>query len=121
MKLSGNVKFFLELQAQLRILHWQTKSHAKHVALGDTYDALDDLIDSYVEVCMGLHGRFVLEDEHKTLTINNLPDVDLVGMIDTVRKTLQEMEISPVDSDLLNIRDEMLAQINKLSYLLTLR
>jgi len=121
MKLNGNVKFFLELQAQLRILHWQTKSHAKHIAIGGAYEVLDGLIDSYVETCMGLHGRFILDDEHKTLTINNLSDVDLLGMIKTVRKTLQEMEISPTDSDLLNIRDEMLAQINKLSYLLTLK
>ena len=121
MKLSGNVKFFLELQSQLRILHWQTKSHAKHIALGDTYAALDVLIDSYVETCMGLHGRFILEDDDKTLTINNLTDVDLVGMIDTVRNTLKGLEIDETDSDLLNIRDEMLASINKLSYLLTLR
>jgi hypothetical protein len=121
MKLNGNVKFFLELQSQLRILHWQTKSHAKHVAIGDAYESLDGLIDSYVETCMGLHGRFILEDEDKTLTINNLSDVDLLGMIKTVRQTLQGMEISPTDSDLLNIRDEMLATINKLSYLLTLR
>lgn len=121
MKLNGNIKFFLELQSQLRILHWQTKSHAKHVALGNTYDALDDLIDSYVEICMGIHGRFVLDDEHKTLTINNLSDVDMVGMIKTVRSTFQKMDISPIDTDLLNTRDEMLAQINKLSYLLTLK
>ena len=121
MMLSGNIKFFLELQSQLRILHWQTKSHAKHVALGETYGSLDALIDSYVETCMGLHGRFILNDEDKTLTINNLSDVDLLGMIKTVRTTLQEMEINPKDSDLLNIRDEMLASINKLSYLLTLR
>ena len=30
MRLSGNVKFFLEVQSQLKVLHWQTKSHAKH-------------------------------------------------------------------------------------------
>ena len=121
MKLNGNIKFFLELQSQLRILHWQTKSHAKHIALGETYDELDDLIDSYVETCMGLHGRFILQEEDKTLTINNLSDVDMLGMIKTVRQTLKGLEINPTDSDLLNIRDEMLASINKLSYLLTLK
>lgn len=121
MKLSGNIKFFLELQSQLRILHWQTKSHAKHVAIGEAYETLDGLIDQYVETCMGLHGRFILEEDDRTLTINNLSDVDLLGMIKTVRQTLKDLEINPTDSDLLNIRDEMLASINKLSYLLTLR
>mgnify|MGYP000654355677 FL=1 len=46
MRLSGNVKFFLEVQSQLKVLHWQTKSHAKHVSFGETYNVLDGLIDN---------------------------------------------------------------------------
>lgn len=121
MKLSGNIKFFLELQAQLKILHWQTKSHAKHIAFGDTYDALDGIIDTFVEVCMGKHGRFVLENDHRTLTINNLSDIDLVAMISAAREVISTMEIDEKDTDLLNLRDEILTQVNKLSYLLTLK
>jgi len=121
MKLSGNVRFFLELQSQLKVLHWQTKSHAKHIAFGEVYDSLDDLIDKFVEIAMGIYGRFSLSEEDRTLMIQNLSDVDVLGMIKTVRGSLQEMEINPKDTDLLNIKDEMLAEINKLSYLLTLR
>lgn len=121
MKLSGNIKFFLELQSQLKILHWQTKSHAKHIAFGDTYDALDGIIDTYVEVCMGKHGRFTLEEEDRTLTINNLSDIDLVAMISAAREVITTMEIDEKDTDLLNLRDEILTQVNKLAYLLTLR
>jgi len=121
MKLSGNVRTFLELQSQLKVLHWQTKSHAKHIAFGETYDKLDALIDNFVEIVMGIYGRFVLGEEDRQLSIQNLSDVDVLGMIKTVRVSLQEMEINPKDTDLLNIKDEMLAEINKLSYLLTLR
>jgi hypothetical protein len=42
------------------------------------------------------------------------------GLIVTVRKAFVEMDIDSTDTDLLNIRDEMLAELNKLSYLLTL-
>jgi hypothetical protein len=42
------------------------------------------------------------------------------GLIVTVRKALVQMELDSSDTDLLNIRDEMLAEVNKLSYLLTL-
>ncbi len=121
MNLSGNVKFFLEIQSQLKVLHWQTKSHAKHLAFGETYDVLDDLIDNFVEIAMGIYGRFKLEEEETNISIQNLSDIDLLGMIKTVRSSLHQMEINPKDTDLLNIKDEILAQINKLSYLLTLK
>jgi hypothetical protein len=42
------------------------------------------------------------------------------GLINTVREALVQMELDEVDTDLLNIRDEMIAEVNKLSYLLTL-
>ena len=121
MKLSGNVKFFLEVQSQLKVLHWQTKSHAKHVSFGETYNVLNDLIDNFVEVAMGIYGRFKLEEEETHISIQNLSDIDLLGLIKTVRSSLHQIEINPNDTDLLNIKDEMLAQVNKLSYLLTLK
>lgn len=121
MKLSGNVKFFLEVQSQLKVLHWQTKSHAKHVAFGETYDVLNDLIDNFIEIAMGIYGRFTLDEEDTHISIQNLSDIDLLGMIKTVRGSLHQMEINPKDTDLLNVKDEILAQVNKLSYLLTLK
>jgi hypothetical protein len=44
------------------------------------------------------------------------------GLVNTVRESLVQMseQLDPSDTDLLNIRDEMLGELNKLSYLLTL-
>ena len=47
----------VQVQTQIRFYHWQTKSYARHQAYGGTYDAMDDLIDSFVEVLMGKYGR----------------------------------------------------------------
>jgi hypothetical protein len=104
----------------MKINHWQTKGYARHQAFGSFYDTLDPLIDSFVESAMGKYGRFILNDDDKTIQLNNLSDIDLRGLISSVRKSLVEMELTPEDTDLLNIRDEMIAEINKLSYLLTL-
>ena len=60
------------------------------------------------------------EDENKTLQLNNLSELDMKGLIVTVRKAFVGMDIDSTDTDLLNIRDEMLGELNKLSYLLTL-
>lgn len=36
--------------------HWRTKSYAEHVALGDFYDGVIDLVDSLVEAYQGAFG-----------------------------------------------------------------
>ena len=106
----------------MKINHWQTKGLARHEAFGNFYDTLGDLIDTFVESAMGKYGRFVLDEESKTLQLNNLSDIEMKGLINTVRDSLVMMseQLDPSDTDLLNIRDEMLGEVNKLSYLLTL-
>ena len=121
--LDTNINFFFKTQLQLKVLHWQTKGYARHQAFGQTYSDLDDLIDEYVEVCMGKHGRFTLQEENKTIKIDNLTDVNIIDFIQTTKAGLIGLssDLSPEnDTDLLNIKDEMLAKINKLAYLLTL-
>jgi hypothetical protein len=122
MNLSSNINFFLGLQSQLRINHWQTKGLGRHQAFGGFYSAMDGLIDTFVETAMGKYGRFVLDDESKTIQLNNLSDVDIKSMVSTLRDSFVQMseQLDSSDTDLLNIRDEMLGELNKLSYLLTL-
>jgi DNA-binding ferritin-like protein len=122
MNLSSNVNFLLGLQIQMKINHWQTKGYARHQAFGGFYDTLGDLIDTFVESAMGKYGRFILDNETKTIELNNLSELDMKGLVNTVREALIQMseQLDPSDTDLLNIRDEMLGEVNKLSYLLTL-
>lgn len=121
--LDTNINFFFKTQLQLKVLHWQTKGYARHKAFGDTYSDLDDLIDEFVEVCMGKHGRFVLQEQSKTIMIENLTDINIVEFIQSTKSGLIGLSSdlsAENDTDLLNIKDEMLAKINKLAYLLTL-
>ena len=121
--LSSNVNLFLGLQCQFKIMHWQTKGYARHQAFGNIYNTLDLLIDSYVEVSMGKFGRFTLDESNRNIEIYNLLDIDIVKYIQKIKQFLIDLgkELSPEsDTDLLNIKDEMLAEVNKLAYLLTL-
>ena len=120
--LGNTVNFLLGLQLQIKINHWQTKGFARHKAFGDFYESLNDLIDNFVESAMGKYGRFTLDDENKTIELNNLSDVDMKGLISTVREALNQMseQYEETDTDLMNIRHEILFEVNKLSYLLTL-
>lgn len=122
MNLSTNINFLLSLQVQMKINHWQTKGLARHEAFGNFYNTLGDLIDTFVESSMGKYGRFTLDEETKTIQLHNLSDIEMKGLINTVRESLVQMseQFDPSDTDLLNIRDEMLGEVNKLGYLLTL-
>ena len=47
----------LAVRTAAHYAHFQTRSYARHVALGDFYDALLDAVDEFAEVYMGLEGR----------------------------------------------------------------
>ena len=113
----------VQIQLQFKFLHWQTFGDAKHKAYGDIYDSLGDIIDKFVETMMGKYGRVEFEPEFsimfqdiKALSVQDFMDgitEFLVGMTDHLD--------SRYDTDLLNLRDEMLGDINQLKYRLTLK
>ena len=115
------VELFLTLQNQMRIYHWQTTSYAEHKALGKAYEDLDDLIDSFMETYIGKYKRPVAKDKFNISLFNygsSMKD-NIDAFIDVLTEDLPK-SLSEKDTDLLNIRDEMLGLLNKLKYLLTL-
>jgi DNA-binding ferritin-like protein len=122
MNIHTNVNFFLTLQAQLKIMHWQTKGYARHKALDDTLGELYDLVDTFVEEAMGKYGRFKLENETKTIKLSNISELEIKSFCDTSIEALNQYndQFEDVDTNLFNIRDEMIGLFNKLKYLLTL-
>lgn len=114
----------LTLQAQLRILHWQTKSYAEHQALGGLYSDLDGHIDEFVETFSGRYGVPTAKDSYKLTMVNYKNNAGCVEIIDKaiayMTKDVSGM-LKPEDTDLLNIRDEMLGALNKTKYLLRLK
>lgn len=113
----------VQIQNQFRFLHWQTNGYAKHKAYGETYDDLGELIDDFAEACMGKHGRFEFGGEF-VISFQDIKDLSLQNFIDGTTEFLISITNNydpKEDSDLLNLRDEMLLKINKLKYLLTLK
>jgi DNA-binding ferritin-like protein len=116
------VQVLLTTTHQLHVYHWQTDSYAAHQAFGQAYDALDGLMDQFVEVFMGKYGK-VASKEGFNVNLSNITDKKPVEFIDTIIDFLTNelpKSLKENDTDLLNIRDEMLAELNKLKYLLTL-
>lgn len=115
---------FVGMQQQFRILHWQTKSHSKHIAYGSIYESLDGFIDEFIEIYMGKYGRVSFNSGEGNINLKNTDSLDLNSFIKeniSWLKGLSQKLNSENDSDLLNIRDEVMGSLNKLRYLLTLK
>ena len=123
---------FLTITTQVKLYHWQTLSHPRHVASGDLYSDLDGLVDKFIEVLQGriimessnLNFRILLSDKLNTITLKNYNDDAALTLISNIKSYLESQElISTIGNytDLLNIRDEMLAAINKSRYLFSLK
>ena len=114
----------LTYQNQVKILHWQTTSYAEHKTLDGLYGDLSGHIDEFVEIFMGKYGR-VLAQNNFSLTLQNyasLPPMDFMNQIAVyLIDELPPMLDPSKDTDLLNLRDEMLGSVNKTKYLLTLK
>lgn len=111
------------MQLQWKFMHWQTFGDAKHRTYGSIYDGLGDLIDEFTETMMGKYGRPEFEPEF-ALMFQDLSAVNLQEFLDGITEFLvsfSEQLDTKYDTDLLNIRDEMLGLINKSKYLLTLK
>jgi len=112
----------LQMQQQYRIFHWQTKSYSEHKAFGKIYEALDENIDSFIETFMGKYGRIVTSPELEIEMQNYKDNASCVAITDIYISFLTGVNsfLKPEDTDLLNIRDTILADLNRLKYLLTL-
>ena len=97
--------------------------YAKHKSYGKIYDNIGDLIDSFTESMMGKYGRPEFQPEF-AIMFQDIKTINVQNFLDGITEFLVGMTgqlDSSYDTDLLNIRDEMLSEINKLKYLLTLK
>ena len=115
---------FLTYQNQVKILHWQTLSYAEHKTLDGLYDSLSGNIDEFIETFMGKYGRIISQNSF-VLNLENYKNLaPLALMVEIENYLINELPTmldATKDTDLLNIRDEILGSVNQTKYLLTLK
>jgi len=112
----------MQMQNQYKILHWQTMSFSQHKSFDEIVSSLIENIDEFIETYMGKYGRVIAANTFN-ITLANYKDTDFMVLTDRYIGFLiglNDMLDKVVDSDLLNIRDEILGSLNQLKYLLTL-
>ena len=111
----------LTIRNQVKLYHWQTKSFARHTATDALTATLDTLIDSFVESYMGRYGRPKVSGSIKLHNFSESAARSFVAKQTKFLSTDLPKKIKSTDTDLLNIRDEILAELNKVLYLFTLK
>jgi hypothetical protein len=93
--------------------HLATKSYAQHVALGEYYNAIIELADTYAESYTGAYEQIPITAYSNDFSVTKDPEAYLQMIkryVDAHRKDL------PDDTALQNIVDEIVGQIDSTLY-----
>ena len=105
----------------LKFFHWQTKIYAKHIALGELFAGVTELVDEFTETAMGKYGR--IDVAGLSYTFINVSDENVVSVVDGAIDMCIKVQsaFDKDDTDLMNLRDTILGKLNQTKYLLTLK
>ena len=121
------VTMFLQMLNTVKLYHWKTTSYSQHKATDELYSELNSSIDSFVEIMLGKNGTRVNLTGTKSIPL--LDYTDLSGFkkeVELYKTFLINMDNDPnlksnINTDLMNVRDEILGHLNQFTYLLTFK
>ena len=117
---------FIQMLNIIKIYHWKTLSYPQHKATDELYESFNGRMDEFVETMLGKTGkRFNLSSTRSIPFYDYTNVAKFKQCIESFKLYLVNMSNAsyfknPENSDLLNIRDEILGDLNKFTYLLTL-
>jgi len=116
------IEIFLGILNSVKIYHWKTYSFSQHKSTDELYEKLNEHMDTFVEILLG-------KDENRFTIINEKIQLYNFENVKTFKKRiynyrdfliyLTEVLDAEKDTDLLNVRDELLGDVNQFLYLLT--
>lgn len=121
------VTMFLQMLNTVKLYHWKTHSYSQHKATDELYSNLNENIDSFVEIMLGKKGDRVNLTGQKSLPLMDYTNLsDFKKEIEKYKTFLINMNKDAGlnitnNSDLLNVRDEILGNLNQFTYLLTFK
>jgi hypothetical protein len=120
------VELFFEMLHTIKLYHWKTTSYAQHKATDELHEKLSENTDKFVEIMI---GKLPTSRDRVQYRGDSIPIYDFQSKQEFIKKLEHYISIlqdfnnrfdSKIDSDLLNIRDEMSGDINQTLYLFSL-
>jgi hypothetical protein len=130
-KYSDCLLTFMTILDQVKLYHWQTTLYSRHKATDELHSELSSLVDKFIET---LHGRIswdtntpnyriTLNEDKCNIFLKNMKDSKGVDLLKNIKNYLESNELKKIlnnNTELQNIRDEMLGVVNKTNYLFSL-
>ena len=117
------IQALMTFRQQTQIYHWQTNSYARHKASDELLEKITEFTDKFMEIYFGKYGKVVISAPIP-ITINNMNDDEAAGYLDVMMTYFEERLVPYLDAkdtDLVNLRDEILAAVKQTKYLYTLK
>uniref|UniRef100_A0A6C0I6Q4 Ferritin/DPS protein domain-containing protein n=1 Tax=viral metagenome TaxID=1070528 RepID=A0A6C0I6Q4_9ZZZZ len=121
------VSMFLQMLNTVKLYHWKTTSYAEHKATDELYSKLNESIDTFVETMLGKTGSRVNLTNTRSIPLLDYTDLNhFKKAVEIAKQFLINMGTDAIlksntNTDLLNIRDEILGHLNQFTYLLTFK
>jgi Family of unknown function (DUF5856) len=127
------LRTLLYFQNQIRLYHWNTKVYSRHIASGDLYEKIDKFTDKFVEIYQGKFNGGLLSGipfkyDRIDIELYNLNDEGIIVCLNDFKSMLVEdlynwLSNMPhhTNSDLKNLVDDLMGDVNKTLYLFTLQ
>jgi hypothetical protein len=119
--------YFFEMLLLIKLYHWKTHSYATHKATDELYAKFNENMDKFIEVLLGKTGMRIDLMNKKQISLCDLNNQSqLIGKVNSFKAYLVNLTNNKAmktmtNTDLLNIRDEMLGDMNQFLYLLSFK
>ena len=118
---------FFEILLMIKLFHWKTHSYPTHKATDELYTSFNGNMDKFIEILLGKTGSRIHLMNQKQIRLVDVENQDKLKLkIESFKSYLVNLNKNPAinsmsNSDLLNIRDEILGNMNQFLYLLTFK
>ena len=118
---------FLEMLLLIKLFHWKTTSYPTHKATDDLYTKFNLNMDTFVEILLGKTGMRTQLTSDKTIRLNDLNYIEeLKSAVVEFKSYLVSLNDNAamkkmLNTDLFNIRDTILGDMNQFLYLLSFK
>ena len=116
------VQPMMEFRGQIKLYHWKTSSFARHKGTDKFLEKYDKLFDEFVEVMSGYRNEKV--QDNFTVSYKKLTDATAENYVIKFRGWVCNKLptfLYEHETDLMNLKDEILANTNRLLYLMRLK
>lgn len=115
---------FMFVRDQMKLYHWTTNNYSRHIASDAFVDNLSLKMDTFMEVIQGTENKRLNIKNNSKFNFKRETDKSIIVLLEDFKEWLSfdlPKYINKKNTDLFNIRDDILSDVNNTLYLFTFK